>query len=358
MTIKLPLDNGTTHTTTIATLPTTTSLTLTAAIPASRSVPSGSAIGQLVISFLTDPTLTGQSGPEFTSTSRVGYKQVKNRQANPNENDSEYNTLTAVDAAAKTITLATPPTHPIPYNASVWQPYGSVHNTIIGLEIVRTQSGRMLNGIRIQDEFCGANSIKSNKILDLTNNADNSWQAIYDLAGQVTVNHYENNDIDQAAHQGVVTLSGTPPSANIVTGAIRDGSKITLSRRTAASIAANTGVPYIYSIQAGSLAQERATILDQDAALGATSIVVLDPSNMAAGRTIKVALDASALTYHTTTVGAGYVSGTTIPLTVALPSAVSKDWSVRIVVPAVQGQATIRSTVTGDDGQIRYGISN
>jgi parallel beta-helix repeat protein len=358
MTIDLPLDNGTTHTTTIATIPNSTSITLTAAIPASRSVVSGTAIGQRVISFLTDPTLTGQSGPEFISTSRVGYKVVKNRQTNPNENDTEYNTLTAVSSGAKTVTLATPPTHPIPWNASIWQPYGSVHNTILGLEIIRTQTGRMLSGIRIQDEFCGGNSIKSNKVLDLTSNADNSWQAIYDLRQQVTLNHYENNDIDQAAHQGVVTLSGTPPSANIVSGAIRDNSSIVLSRKTAASTAANTGNLKIFSITPGSLAQERATILDADAALGATNIVVLDASNMAAGRTIKVALDAAAVTFHTTTVGAGYVSGTTIPLTVALPSAATKDWSVRVVVPAVQGLATVRSDITGDDGQVKWSVSN
>lgn len=358
MSITLPLDNGAVHTTTIATIPTSTSITLTAAVPASRSVVAGTAIGQLVLSFLTDPTLTGQSGPEFTSTSRVGYRQVKNRQTNPNENDSEYNTLTAVSSGAMTVTLASPPTHPIPWNASVWKPYGSVHNTIIGNQIVRTQIPRMLSGLRIQDEFCGANSIKSNKIIDLTSNADNAWQAIYDLGGQSIVNHYENNDIDQAAHQGSVTLSGTPPQATITTGSIRDSSKILLSRRVAASTAANTAVPYVYSITPGSLAQERATILDADAALGATSIVVLDATNIAAGRTIKIALDASALTYHTTTVGGGYVSGATIPLTVALPSAVTMNWAVKIVVPAVQGQAVIRSTVTGDDGVIRYSVSN
>lgn len=364
MSIVLPLDNGATHTTTIATIPDTTHITLTAAIPASRSVVAGTAIGQLVISFLTDPTLTGQSGPEFTSTSRVGYKVVKNRQTNPNENDSEYNTLTAVSSGAKTVTLATPPTHPIPYNASIWQPYGCVHNTILGLQIVRTQVARMLTGIRIQDEFCGFNSIKSNKIIDLTANADNAWSAIYDLGvqsigGATAPNHYENNDIDGSAHQGVVTFNGgTPPVATFTTGAFRDTSKVTLSRRTAASTAANTGVPFIYSMTPGSLAQERATILDANAAGGDTNIVVLDASNFVAGRTVRVALDASALTYHTTTVGGGYVSGTTIPLTAALPSAVSRDWTVRVVVPAVQGQIVIRSTVTGDDGIIRIGISN
>lgn len=355
--VRMLLDNGASFSSAITAIPDETHITLTTPIPVGRSAAAGTAIGQIVVSFASDPTLVGQSGPEFTATSALGATVVKTRPANPNELDTEYTTLSAVNGPGHNITLTVGLTRSVVNNAVVWQPMGSVNNSIANNTITRTQAGRQPSGVRIEDKFCIGNAVEHNRIVDLTGNSESNWAPIIDANTGTVPTVKRDNIFDGYQHQGIATLDGaSPPNVTVTTQALQANSRVELTRQTAAAVAANTGIPFVISRTNGTYTAKTGTLMNAFAAGGAVTITVLNALDMLALRTIEITLDNG--TIHTTTVGGAYAGGVNIPLTAALPSAASIDQSVRVTVPAVTGSFIIRGTVNVDNGQIGWTVSN
>src|SRR5439155_366136 len=293
---------------TIAAIPDETHITLVTPIPVGRSAAAGTAVGQIVISFASDPTLVGQSGPEFAAGSALGATVVKTRPANPNELDTEYTAITSVNGPAHNITLTVGLTRCVVNNAVVWQPMGSVNNSLVANTITRTQAGRQPSGVRLEDKFCIGNTVEHNRIVDLTGNSESNWAPIIDANTGTIPTVKRDNIFDGYQHQGIATLDGaSPPNVTVTTQALQVNSRVELTRQAAAAVAANTGDAFVISRVNGTYTSKTGTLMNAFAAGGAVTITVLNANDMLALRAIEITLDSGAI--HTTTIGGAYAGG-------------------------------------------------